>query len=762
MKTFLLFSFLFLSSLWATPLEKVSLQLQWKHQFEFAGFYAAKEKGFYKDLGLDVEFLEFNENTNITQEVLDNKAQYGLTYSSIIAEYLNGKPVVLVANFFKQSPLILVAQKNIQTLNDLKGKKVMGISEGIDHSTLLAMLSKFDISTQDIINIPTNFSIDDFINKKVDAMSIFTTNELYYLEQSGVQYTVFDPVLYGAKYYDVNLFTSTNEIKNHPKRVQKFRDASIKGWEYALEHKEEIIDLILKKYNTQNKSKEALKFEAAQIEKIMLRNVYEIGSIDLERLKIIADTFVESGFVKKDKSKNLEHFIYDYKVQNKTINLSKEEKEYLQKKREISICADPDWMPFEAIKDARLTGLNKEFIQIAQESLGVPFKLVATKTWSESLEYVQTKRCDILSLVSQTDARKKYLNFTTPHLEVPQVIVTKIDKPSILDIGILEDQTIACVKNYSIIDMIQQKYKNIKIVEVENIQEGLDMVREDKVFGFADTSVAIGYYIQNGFFTDLKISASFDEKVSLGFGVPKENLLLYGLLEKVVQNISEEQKQDIMKKWFFIKQEVGFDYSLFWKMIAVFVFLLAFFLYRHYELKKLNKKLQNFATTDSLTLLVNRRQFNDTFQTEFSRAVRETSPISVLMLDIDLFKNYNDHYGHQAGDECLFRVAQAIKASVHRAGDLVARYGGEEFVVIAPSTSEQNAKQLAEKIRLEVESLNIEHPKSPYSKVTLSIGIASITPNSQSQEQELLSCADQALYKAKESGRNCSVTFVSY
>lgn len=759
MKTFFLFSFLFFSSLWATPLEKVSLQLQWKHQFEFAGFYAAKEKGFYKDAGLDVEFLEFDENTNITQVVLDNKAQYGLTYSSIIAEYLNEKPVVLVANFFKQSPLVLVAQKEIQTLNDLKGKKVMGISEGIDHSTLLAMLNKFDISTHDIINIPTNFSVDDFINKKIDAVSIFTTNELYYLEKSGVQYTIFDPVLYGAKYYDLNLFTSKEEIKNHPKRVEKFRDASIKGWKYALEHKEEIIDLILQKYNTQNKSKEALMFEAAQTEKIMLQNVYEIGSVDLDRLKIIADTFVESGYVQKGKNKDLEHFIYGYEAHRQTLNFSQQEKEYLQRKKEITLCADPDWMPFEAIKEGEVVGLNKEFIQIAQESLGIPFKLVATKTWSESLEYVQTKRCDILSLVSQTDAREKYLNFTTPHLEVPQVIVTKMDKPSILDIGILEDQTIACVKNYSIIDMIKQKYKNIKIVEVENIQEGLDLVRNDKVFGFADTSIAIGYYIQNGFFTDLKISASFDEKVSLGFGIPKENLILYGLLEKVVQNISEERKHDIMKKWFFIKQEVGFDYSLFWKMIAVFVFLLAFFLYRDYELKKLNKKLQNFATTDSLTGLVNRRQFNDTLHTEFSRAVRERAPISVLMLDIDMFKNYNDSFGHQSGDTCLFKVAQAIQRSINRAGDLVARYGGEEFVVIAPSTSEQSAKKLAEKIRLEVESLNIEHPKSPYSKVTMSIGSASITPSAQSQEQELLSRADQALYKAKESGRNCCVSF---
>ena len=94
----------------AEALDKIKLQLQWKHQFEFAGFYVAKEKGFYADVGLNVEFVEYKNNTDITQEVLDGNAQYGVNYASIIAQYLNGKPVVLLANFFKQSPLVLVAQ----------------------------------------------------------------------------------------------------------------------------------------------------------------------------------------------------------------------------------------------------------------------------------------------------------------------------------------------------------------------------------------------------------------------------------------------------------------------------------------------------------------------------------------------------------------------------------------------------------------------------------------------------------------------------
>ena len=172
-------------------LEKVTLQLQWKHQFEFAGFYAAKEKGFFQDAGLDVTFVEFDETKNITDEVINGNSEYGLTYSSIIAEYLNGKPLVLLANFFKQSPLVLVTHPDIKTPADLKGKRVMGVSDSIHNLTLLTMMHKFGVSYDDVVNIPASFSLDDFSNKKVDAMSVFTTNELYHLNQLGVKYHIF-------------------------------------------------------------------------------------------------------------------------------------------------------------------------------------------------------------------------------------------------------------------------------------------------------------------------------------------------------------------------------------------------------------------------------------------------------------------------------------------------------------------------------------------------------------------------------------------
>jgi len=590
-KTFIKIIFLLsLSNLYANELQKVSLQLQWKHQFEFAGFYVAKERGFYKEVGLDVSFVEYDSSINITQEVLEQRAEYGLSYSSVVAEYLEGKDLVLVANFFKQSPLVLVVQESIESPKDLKGKKIMGVSNSIDNITLLLMLEKFGIKTEDITNVPTSFKLDEFIEKKVDAMSAFTTNELYYLDEKDIKYTIFDPVIYGAKYYDVNLFTSKKEATQNPQRVQRFKEASIRGWEYALKHKDEAIDIILKKYNTQNKSKEALLFEAKQIEQLMFSNVYKIGSIDKDRIKTIADSFVQAGFVKKVVNKEIKPFIFDGSDFN--IRFSQKEIEYLKNKKEIKMCVDPNWMPFEALVNGKYIGINAEFLKLFEKELITPVKILQTQSWSESIELAKEKKCDVVSLLMRTRQRENDFNFPTPYIETPLVIVTKIDKTSVIDVSSILKRKVAVVKDYAFVDIIKTKYKNLEVVEVKDIQSGLDKVEDGEVFGFVGSSVAIEYNLQNRHYADFKISAYFDEKLSIGVGVVKDNLHLYNIFQKLSQKLSTEDKQNILRKHFAIKYEQKFDYSLFYKIFTLFVILSIFFYYRNQKIKKTNKELQ--------------------------------------------------------------------------------------------------------------------------------------------------------------------------
>ena len=175
------------------------------------------------------------------------------------------------------------------------------------------------------------------------------------------------------------------------------------------------------------------------------------------------------------------------------------------------------------------------------------------------------------------------------------------------------------------------------------------------------------------------------------------------------------------------------------------------------ELQCHKEKLAQMSYVDGLTSIANRRRFNEYLETEWNRAVRTGLPLGLVLLDIDFFKQFNDHYGHSAGDECLVLVARALSACIKRSSDLVSRYGGEEFAVILPETDFSGAKSIAEQIQTSIRDLGIVHGYSriaPY--VTVSIGIASCVPDEKNSHMELLEVADKQLYEAKEAGRNQS------
>jgi len=158
---------------------------------------------------------------------------------------------------------------------------------------------------------------------------------------------------------------------------------------------------------------------------------------------------------------------------------------------------------------------------------------------------------------------------------------------------------------------------------------------------------------------------------------------------------------------------------------------------------------------DPLRGIPNRRRFDEIFELEWKRAERDATFLALIMIDIDFFKNFNDQYGHQIGDECLIQVAQTLVHSVHRPGDCLARYGGEEFACILPGTDIQGALRVAENMREEIEGLQIPHDRSSVSPyVTISLGAASILPARMNWPEKLLTGADHALYQAKDEGRN--------
>ncbi len=179
------------------------------------------------------------------------------------------------------------------------------------------------------------------------------------------------------------------------------------------------------------------------------------------------------------------------------------------------------------------------------------------------------------------------------------------------------------------------------------------------------------------------------------------------------------------------------------------------------QLHDANQELQRLSMTDGLTGIANRRMFDETLQREWRRCLRLKKPLSLVMLDVDLFKQYNDLYGHQKGDDCLKAIGKKLSKSAPRPADLVARYGGEEFVMILGETDEDGARWVAERIRQRVALLQLPHSGSKHSFVSVSCGVSSVYPSRELNVETLLQMADKALYQAKHQGRN-TVAYAEY
>ena len=280
----------------ADSLEHITLQLKWTHSFQFAGYYAAKEKGYYREAGLDVEFKEADSSTNVVQSVLAGKAQYGVGTSSLLLSRAKGEPVVALAVIFQHSPYKIFTSSKIHSLKDLMGKTVMIES---DADELFAYLKKENISLDKINLIPHSFNGKDLIASKIDAMSGYLTNDPYYLNNANFKYKGFSPRSVGIDFYGDNLFTSELEIKNQPERTKAFLEASIRGWKYAMTHQSEIANLIMSEYPS-TFSKNNIIFQAKQMTPLVKPNLVEIGYMNPIRWKNIANTYTTLNLLPKD------------------------------------------------------------------------------------------------------------------------------------------------------------------------------------------------------------------------------------------------------------------------------------------------------------------------------------------------------------------------------------------------------------------------------------------------------------------------------
>jgi diguanylate cyclase (GGDEF)-like protein/PAS domain S-box-containing protein len=279
----------------ATQLDSVTVQLKWKHQFQFAGYYAAQEKGFYREAGLDVKIIEAAPGVDSTQEVVAGRAHFGVGTSELILNRYHGDPVIVLGVIFQHSPLSLVTlnDSGMNHIHKLVGHQVM-----IEPSSaeLIAYLYQEGFTKKAFVIQHHSFDLTDLLNGKTDAMSVYSTDELYELQQLGKTYNQFSPRMSGIDFYGDNFFTIESELEQHPQRVKAFREATLRGWRYAMQNSDEIVQLIYQKYS-QRHSIAHLQFEAQAMRDLMQPELIDPGYMNVGRWQHIAQTYHYLGIL---------------------------------------------------------------------------------------------------------------------------------------------------------------------------------------------------------------------------------------------------------------------------------------------------------------------------------------------------------------------------------------------------------------------------------------------------------------------------------
>lgn len=313
------FLLLLLLSAPLAALERVTLELRWQHQFQFAGYYAALEKGYYREAGLDVVLKEGGPGGNPVHGVLSGRSEFGIALSSLVLNYLKGDPVLLLGPIFQHSPNILLVHGRGKRPVDLVLPKpvsvaIMGGDQDID---LKSIFLNEGIALDKVNWVADVNHLADFLDQRVGALNAYASNEPFVLDQLGIPYSILKPSTYGLDFYGDVLFTRKDFAKQKPAVVSAFYEATKRGWAYALAHPEEIADLIQQRYNTQKKPKDHLLYEARVLHDLINPEVIEIGHNNPSRWAHIAKTYEQFGLVKADKS--LDDFFYN---PHKTVDLS--------------------------------------------------------------------------------------------------------------------------------------------------------------------------------------------------------------------------------------------------------------------------------------------------------------------------------------------------------------------------------------------------------------------------------------------------------
>ncbi len=752
-------------------MESVRLQLKWRHQFQFAGYYAALEKGYFREAGFAVELLPGKPGLNPSDALLSGQAEFAVMSPAVLLERQQGRPLVVVSAIFQHSANVLLTRKDkgLVTPKDLVGKRVMITTE--TDPELLAMLANEGVPLQSLQVQPQTWTVDDLLAGKVDAQTAYLTNEPYLFGKQGVAAELIQPVQYGVDFYGDCLVTTEHEVREHPERVEAFRRAVQRGWLYAIEHPDEIARLILARYS-QEKSLEHLLFEAEAMRGLIRPDLVEIGYMSPDRWRHIADTYVQLGLMPPNFS--LKGFLYA--ELREELAASKQSRLYLaaailgcvlvfglgggvilvlfnkrlsrevDKRTAALATSEQNFRAFfemasvgVAQVDARsgqFRQINKKYCELVgyseEEMLNLTFRDI---THPEDLELDRQQRRDLVAgMIAEFTVEKRYLH---KNGSVVWIIVTvsPLWKP-----GEEPSCSLAVVR-----DTTKRKLAEEELVFAakvfEHSIEGIVVTDKDgKILQVNPAFTLItGYTAQESVGQNPRVLKS-DRHDAAFYQAMWTQLASEGQWSGEIWN--RRKSGEIYPEWLTINA-VRNPYGQITNYVSIFHDIT--------ELKRQQEALEHQAQHDALTGLPNRVLLNDRLQMALAGMKRKEIKLALFFLDLDHFKNINDGFGHTAGDNLLVELSRRLKEQL-RSVDTLARQGGDEFLVLLPEIeSVEDAGLIAARL---LESLRAPfyHGEIEY-YVTASIGVT-ISPDDGSDADALIKNADMAMYQAKNLGRN--------
>jgi diguanylate cyclase (GGDEF)-like protein/PAS domain S-box-containing protein len=755
----------------ANSAQKVRLQLKWRHQFQFAGYYAAVTQGFFEDEGLQVELLEGSPGIDPVASLISGKADFAVDSPAILIKRQEGRPLVALAAIFQHSPSVMMTLKDsrLDSPHDLRGKRIMMTSA--TDPECLAMLVSEGVALESLTMVPHSWSIDDLVSGKVDAMSAYLTSEPYHMQERGVPAAFIRPINYGVDFYGDCLVSTEEQVKKHPERVEAFLRAVQRGWRYAMENPQELAQLIRVRYSSEL-SMEHLLFEATTMRRLIRPDFVEIGHMNPERWRHIADLYVNLGMMSPDY--DLSGFLYPEFKENlqarkqQTIRMTlivlgvfffvgtgitamlfffnARLSRQVQERTAALTASERSFRAFfemASVGVAQFEGVSQRFIKVNQKfsdltgysatELGqlTPHDLVHPDDWQASRDAMQ-------SLVAKTHKEitleKRYVRKDGTFfwgLATISPLWGKADHPEFY---------LAVVRDISMRKKAEEKLMLAAKV-FENTVEGIVVTDAHGTIeqvnpGF---SIITGYTPQEAVGDNPRILKS-DRHPQHFYKDMWAKLVADGHWAGEIWN--RRKNGESYPEWLTISA-IKNDAGEITNYVSIFHDIT--------ELKRQQDALEYQAQHDALTGLPNRILLGDRLRMALAQLERSDGKLALLFFDLDNFKTINDGLGHGVGDALLVELSRRMEKLL-RSGDTLARLGGDEFLVLLPEIESVDAASHIANRMLEALKVPFHHGDVEYF-VTASIGVT-IAPDDGSEGSKLIKNADMAMYRAKSLGRN--------